>query len=564
MNTNTQSVNPPAKILIAEDSATQAQRLRHILERKGYEVSVASNGRLALEMALQVQPALIISDVNMPEMNGYELTRHIRENPELRPTPMILVTSMSDPEDVILGLQSGADNFVLKPYEEGYLLDCVQHAITNRDLQQPVDSQDQEGVTINFNGHAHHIMADRSQILHLLLSTYGAAIQRNKQLIASEDALRRRTSEALTANRFLDSVIESDPNMIFMKDAATLRFTRVNKACEELLGISRDQLIGKNDYDFFPEEQAGPFIARDREVLAGNVVHEVLEEPISTLQKGVRLLHTKKVALMDEDGAPSHLLGISEDVTEQRALERTVHELNTSLAEYVDRLKASNQDLESFTYSVAHDLRGPLSVIGGYAGMLEKHCSQQLDEKARRFLSVIRSSTNRMASLIDDLLVFFKSAGGVLKKAEVDMNGVVLKIIDDMLPDHPEAKKPEVELSTLPAALADVSLLSQVWINLISNAIKYSSKSPAPRVKISGRQNGSEIIYTVEDNGAGFDMEQYDKLFGMFQRFHSDDEFEGVGIGLAIVHRVVTRHGGRVWAEGRINEGATFSFALPA
>jgi len=512
-------------------------------------------------MAQQFRPALIISDVVMPEMDGYELSRRINADSTLRDTPVILVTTMSDPEDVIRGLECGADNFIIKPYEEGYLLRRMQFVLVNRGMSRTQEAG--AGVEIFFNGQRHVITADRLQILNLLLSTYEAAIERNKELRQSQEALERRSAEVSSANRFLDSLIENIPDMIFVKDAAGLRFVRFNRAGEELLGYSRDELLGKNDYDFFPREQADFFTAKDRETLTRGTVEDIPEEPVQTRNKGIRMLHTKKVPLFDEHGQPRNLLGISEDVTEQRETEREIRRLNAALEQRAAQLEAANKELESFSYSVSHDLRAPLRALDGYAHMLEEDYASRLDEEGLRYLSVIRDSSIRMGTMIDDLLAFSRLGRQAVIKAKLDMNALVQEVIEEALQHHQGDQTPKIEVGPLPPAKADRGLLRHVWMNLISNALKYSSKSPSPEIEVSGRRDNMGNVYSVRDNGAGFSMDYYDKLFSVFQRLHAAEEFDGTGVGLAIVQRVVTRHGGRVWAEGKVNEGATFSFTLP-
>jgi two-component system sensor histidine kinase/response regulator len=419
MSTIVQVPGPPVKILIAEDSPTQAQRLQHILEQQGYQVRVAANGHLALEAMQHFTPALIISDVVMPEMDGYELSRRVKADPSLGDIPVILVTTLSDPQDVIRGLECRADNFVLKPYDEHYLLSRVQFVLVNREMHRA--EQGNMGVEIFFNGQKHFITADRLQILNLLLSTYDAAIQRNKEL---------------------------------------------NRSQEEL------QLINA-------------------------------------------------------------------------------------------KLEAANKELESFSYSVSHDLRGPLRAIDGYSQILEEDHAAGLDEEGRRLLGVIRDSSQKMGALIDDLLAFSRLGRKAMTAAEVNMNALVKEILRELQAGSGAKLPPRMTVADLPPAWGDRTLLKQVWINLLSNAIKFAGTKDAPAIAVCGNIDGTEHVYSVKDGGVGFDMKYYNKLFGVFQRLHSQDEFPGTGVGLAIVRRVVTRHGGRVWAEGKINEGATFYFALP-
>jgi light-regulated signal transduction histidine kinase (bacteriophytochrome) len=216
--------------------------------------------------------------------------------------------------------------------------------------------------------------------------------------------------------------------------------------------------------------------------------------------------------------------------------------------------------LESFSYSVSHDLRAPLRAINGFALMLDEDYRDRLDPEGRRLLGVVRANAESMARLIDDLLAFSRLGKTALVSAPVDMNVLVREVLTE------SGNVPaEMRIGALPQAHGDRALLKQVWANLIGNAIKYSANAVAPVVTISGGETPNcDCEYRVEDNGAGFDMRYYDKLFGVFQRLHSASEFPGTGVGLAIVHRIVTRHGGRVWAEGQVGSGAVFHFTLGA
>jgi len=363
-------------------------------------------------------------------------------------------------------------------------------------------------------------------------------------------------------NSFLESLIENIPLMIFVKDAQQLRFVRFNRAGEQLLGYSREDLLGKNDFDFFPSDQAQFFVDKDREVLRGRSILEIPEEEIDTRLQGRRTLYTLKVPLYDRFMNPTHLLGISLDITQQKAAERDVRALNTQLAAKSAQLQESNRDLEDFCYSVSHDLRAPLRAIDGFAGLLQEGVSLHGNTESQRHLQTIRAAAQRMSHLIDDLLEFSRVGQQTISLTFTDMQPLVQQAITDVTGGRPQLNV-KFDVQTLPPAFADARMLTHVWINLIDNAVKYSSQRQEPLISIGGEPDGDYVRYFVRDNGVGFDMSYYDKLFGVFQRLHSAREVPGTGVGLAIVHRAITRLQGRVWAESAPNNGATFYFSLP-
>jgi signal transduction histidine kinase len=236
--------------------------------------------------------------------------------------------------------------------------------------------------------------------------------------------------------------------------------------------------------------------------------------------------------------------------------------LERQLQRKAEQLEVSNKELESFSYSISHDLRAPLRAIDGFALMVLEDYTDRLDYEGRRYLSVIRENSRRMGALIDDLLAFSRLGRQPVAKSQVDMEALTREVLYEALRDY-QKTPPTVEIKPLPRAYADRALVRQVWVNLISNALKYCRKSDQPTITVSGSQTDTESVYEISDNGVGFNMAYADKLFGVFQRLHRADEFEGTGVGLAIVERIVSRHGGRVWADGKLDRGATFSFALP-
>jgi len=238
-----------------------------------------------------------------------------------------------------------------------------------------------------------------------------------------------------------------------------------------------------------------------------------------------------------------------------------IKKLNAELQRNINQLETVNKELESFSYSVSHDLRAPLRIISGQAGILMEDYDGELNDGAKRLLTGIQHNAKKMNTLIDDLLKFSKLGRKEVQKTEFPTERVVRETLDELAKATPHHA--EIRIAPLLPAQADRTLLTQVWVNLLSNAIKYSAKKDNPQIDISCERRGDHVVYSVKDNGAGFNMDYADKLFGVFQRLHSPTDFEGTGVGLAIVHRVIIKHGGKVWAEGKENEGATFFFSLP-
>jgi PAS domain S-box-containing protein len=253
--------------------------------------------------------------------------------------------------------------------------------------------------------------------------------------------------------------------------------------------------------------------------------------------------------------AGRHLLySIVHDITKRRQAEM-------ELAERTKQLEAANKDLDSFSYSVAHDLRAPLRAIDGYARMILRKQGDKFDKDTLDKFNVIRSNTHTMGQLIDDLLAFSRLGKKHVSLALLNMDDLVRDVWKEIQNTNPE-RKLALTVNSIPPGYGDRALIKQVCINLLSNAVKFTKNRDTAQIEAGGYSDGNEVVYYVRDNGVGFDMEYYDKLFGVFQRLHSIDDFEGTGVGLAIVQRIVHRHGGRVWAEGKIDQGACFYFTL--
>ena len=281
----------------------------------------------------------------------------------------------------------------------------------------------------------------------------------------------------------------------------------------------------------------------------------------------LRDIHARGEVVRDAAGRPLRMYGWIQDVTERNKAEAEIRDLNADLERRVEertaQLEAANRELESFSYSVSHDLRSPLRAMDGFSLALLEDFAAPLPEEAQGYLNRIRSGAQKMGTLIDDLLSFSQLSRSPLERGETNMMKVVRSALNELAPALND-RQIEVRCGELPVCWGDASLLKQVWLNLLSNAVKYTQKCPAAVVEIGAREEGGQTVYFVRDNGAGFDMRYVGKLFGVFHRLHRAEDYEGTGVGLAIVQRIVHRHEGRVWAVGTVDQGATFSFTLGA
>jgi light-regulated signal transduction histidine kinase (bacteriophytochrome) len=277
----------------------------------------------------------------------------------------------------------------------------------------------------------------------------------------------------------------------------------------------------------------------------------------------IRTIQASDAAIAGADGKTKQVVGINLDITETNLRLEEIRNLNASLKIRAAELESSVKELDSFSYSVSHDLRAPLRAIDGFSKILEEDYAAILDVEGRRVIGVIRSEAQRMGRLIDDLLTFSRLGRQRVESVAIDMNAMARRVFDELVAMEP-GRTIHLNLHPIPPAFGTEAMIRQLWINIIGNAVKFTGKRNVAEIEIGFTTGESgEHVYFVKDNGAGFDMRYVDKLFGVFQRLHTSEEFPGTGVGLALVMRIINRHGGRVWAEGEMNKGATFHFTIP-
>ncbi len=322
----------------------------------------------------------------------------------------------------------------------------------------------------------------------------------------------------------------------------------MNKTWLEWIGYKRDEIINKMTFEdlFTPaslERYKDAFPKFKSQGFINNVEFEIVCKDRSAL-----FVIVNATAIKDKHGNFIKSSSTAFNITDRRLAEEKVIE--------------ANKELEAFTYSVSHDLRAPLRSIDGYSKILQEDYASTLDREANRLLQIIRNNAHRMGHLIDDLLDFSRMGRKELDRTKVDMNALVGHVRQELIAQEVN-RKIEFTVKPLKEVHGDLSMMRQVWINLISNALKYSRKQEVSRIEIGCKSEDNHTVYYIQDNGVGFDMKYSDKLFGVFQRLHKVEEFDGTGVGLALVHRIISRHGGKIWAEAQINEGATFFFFIP-
>ena len=678
------------KILVVDDSPELIDLTVMSLKKEHYKVFTASNGTECMKVLHDSKPDIILLDVMLPDSNGFDLSRKIKNDPEFSTVFIILLSAVRiHPEHISEGFEKGADGYIVRPVGSRELLARVKaacrtisaekmirsdHLLLQACLDSPEDmiilALDKQYNYLAFNafhqktmlqsygvkvksgmnilecitnkediirakanydralaGESHHTIEEYGGLNREYYETrYNPIYNERKEIIgvtafANNVSEKKLMEESLkkSEEKFRKAFITS-PDSININRLTDGMYISINEGFTKITGYSEKEIVGKTSIEL---NIWADLSDRDKLVkgIKANGKVENLETTFKTkngsLRKGMM-----SAALIDLDGVP-HILSMTRDVTErkkaeeelkertrdlrnelenktnaEKELQKSLNQLDISrlatlnlledikvemeqrkkVEEEVKKLNAdleirvlertsqfeeANKELEAFAYSVSHDLRAPLRAIDGFSKFVLEDYGRKLDKEGQRLLGLIRNNTQKMDQLITDILTLSRVTRSEHKVSKVDMTKMALSMLN-------EAVSPEImeklclKIDELPEAYADSTYMKQVWINLISNAVKFSSLKKKQVITIGGFNREGFHVYYVKDNGVGFNPEYAHKLFGVFQRLHKSDDFEGTGVGLAIVQRIIHRHGGKVWAEGKEGKGATFYFSLPA
>jgi PAS domain S-box-containing protein len=395
-------------------------------------------------------------------------------------------------------------------------------------------------------------------VLFASLLTGFAAVRRRveRDLVQARDDLQIEVAERTQQASLLN--LTHDP--IFVRDMSDV-ITYWNRGAQELYGWTDKQAIGRRSQELLQTIFPTPLEDIRAELLRTDRWEGELKK---TKADGTQVVVASRWSLRrDEQERPVAVLETNNDITERKRREEEIQGLNQELAKRSADLESINKELEAFAYSISHDLRAPLRHMAGYTELLQKKASSVVDEKSNRYMAMILESAKRMGNLIDDLLAFSRIGRAETQKTLVSLAQLVKEALAEVRQDA-EGRDIAWKISSLPDFYGDRSMLRVVLVNLIANAVKFTRTRLRAEIEIGCADgNTDQLIIFVRDNGVGFDMRYVHKLFGVFQRLHPSDEFEGTGIGLATVQRIINRHGGKVWAEGSVDSGATFYFSAP-
>jgi two-component system NtrC family sensor kinase len=520
-------------VLIIDDSATFREELKSVLESSGYAVLTAPSGEDGLRVAVDARPAAIVVDGVLPGIDGATVIRRIRADAALRRTPCILLTASEERSGELKALDAGADAYVRKEEDTAIILARVTAVLRSGGAHSPVDT------TSSLLGPMRILTVDDSPTY-----LHEVAAQLRQE---GYDVVPARSGEEaleLLAVQSVDCIL-LDLVMPGLSGQETCRRIKGTAVWRDIPLIMHTALEAQDDIIEGINAGADDYVAKssDLDVLRARVRAQLRRKQFEDENRGIReQLLQKEVEVVAANSA---------------------RELAEARAVFVEQLERKNSELEAFSYSVSHDLRAPLRSIDGFSQLLlDKHAGN-LDAEAQEYLRFVREAAQRMGELIDDLLLLSRVGRAELRRDRIDLSSIARVVAEELEKNDPD-RQVILCIQDQLLAEADSGLMRVAFENLIGNAWKFTVKVSEPRIEVGANQTGEDTVFFVRDNGAGFDMQHAENLFRPFQRLHSESDFPGTGIGLATVHRIIDRHGGRIWAESAVGQGTSLYFTIPA
>lgn len=524
--------NNSKTILVIDDSATFREELRPILESSGYTVVAAGTGEDGLRAAVHARPGVIVVDGVLPGIDGSTVIRRIRADAVLRSTPCILLTASEEQRGELEALDAGADAYVRKDEDTQVILARVTALL--RSSGAPAAA----GSTSSLLGPKRILTVDDS-----LTYLHEVAAQLREE---GYDVISARSGDEaleLLSVQTVDCIL-LDLVMPGLSGQETCRRIKGSSAWRDIPLIMHTALDEQDAMIEGINAGADDYIAKssDIEVLRARVRAQLRRKQFEDENRNIR----------------EQLLQKELEV----AVANSARELAEARAAFVEELERKNEELEAFSYSVSHDLRAPLRSIDGFSQLLLQDHAAKLDDEGRDYLRRVCESAQRMGELIDDLLLLSRVGRAELTRDRIDISSIAQAVFDELKKKDPE-RPVQLRMAKELLTEADPRLMRVALDNLLGNAWKFTAKVPEPRIEVGKEQKEEGSVFFIRDNGAGFDMNYAEDLFRPFQRLHTESEFPGTGIGLATVHRIIDRHGGRIWAKGAVGQGATFYFTIP-
>jgi two-component system NtrC family sensor kinase len=518
-------------VLIIDDSPTFREELKSLLESSGYAVVTAETGEDGLRAAVDVRPAVIVVDGVLPGIDGSTVIRRIRADAVLRSTPCMLLTASEERSGELRALDAGADAYVRKEEDTQIILARVTALLRSSKAPSAV------GTTSSLLGPKKILTVDDS-----LTYLHEVATQLREE---GYDVVSARSGEEALELLSVQSVdcILLDLVMPGLSGQETCRRIKSSAAWRDIPLIMHTALEEPGAMIEGINAGADDYIAKssDLEVLRARVRAQLRRKQFEDENRSIReQLLQKELEVIAANSA---------------------RELAETRSVFVEELERKNRELETFSYTVSHDLRAPLRSINSFSQILLEDYSEKLDSTGKSHLERVSSSAKRMGELIDDLLELSRVARAELSRGRIDLSAIARTILEDFSRNEPD-RKVEWNVQDDIVLNVDGRLMKVALENLLGNALKFTAKTATARIEFGTEQRDGGTVYFVRDNGAGFDMKYADKLFSPFKRLHGNDDFPGTGIGLATVHRIVDRHGGRIWADSAVGEGATFYFTI--